>query len=106
MILVTHSGLFSLIENGEVDQYMICFLDQERRYNSYLKYITTPWDPVNFARVLDNYLYKYTNDNQSTLSQVLSSLTILVELFCGVLSIEVEKQLMSTQNTTDQYIEL
>lgn len=91
MILVTHSGLFSLIEQGEYTDYTLCFLDQERWYNSYLKYTTTPRDPVNFSRILDNYCYAYKNDNQKKLYDTLSILSIQVDIFCGILSIELEK---------------
>lgn len=64
IMLATHAALFSLIENAEYKDYHICFLDYEWRYTSFLKYRSAARDPVNFPRVLDNFIYEYDHDGR------------------------------------------
>lgn len=90
IIVSTHSALFSLLEHNEYSDYTCLFLDHERWYSSYLKYVITPRDPINFARVVENFIYQYTNDGEvAVVDNILHNLMNLIDTFCGVLSIEV-----------------
>lgn len=72
--MTTHAGLYSLLDEGQYSDYTIIFLDKEWRYNTFLKYMTTPRDPVNFSRVIDNFVYEFTNNHQTILMNGRSSI--------------------------------
>lgn len=88
IVLATHSAAYSLLEEQGNQDYTILFLDSERWYNSYLKYTSTAWDPVNFSRVIDNYIYEYTNDKQESYLWSAQMLLSVVDMFCGLISME------------------
>lgn len=85
IMLATHAALFSLIENAEYKDYTICFLDYEWWYSSFLKYRSSPWDPVNLPRIVDNYIYKYTHDSDYEGAKYLESLAISLDFFVSYL---------------------
>ena len=97
LILATHAALFSLLESWEYADYKILFLDYERRYTSYIKYKSTAWDPVNFARVLDNYLYKFTHDEENEKREFIQVLVSKVDMFCSFLFMETSKYIINVK---------
>jgi hypothetical protein len=88
IMLATHAALFSLIENAECKDYHICFLDYEWWYTSFLKYRSAAWDPVNFPRVLDNFIYEYDHDARIDESKELRVLMNSLDFFVTYLFAE------------------
>jgi DNA polymerase III epsilon subunit-like protein len=91
LILATHGGLFSLLDSWEYADYTLLFLDYERRYTSYIKYKSTAWDPVNFARILDNYAYKFEHDKDNQKLEYIKELASKVDMFCSLFFMETSK---------------
>lgn len=106
ILLTTHAGLYSLLDEGQYSDYTIIFLDKEWRYNTFLKYMTTPRDPVNFSRVIDNFVYEFTNNHQTILMNGRSSIGWIVDIFCWCLFMEIRDYLTNhdiKSNNLDQY---
>jgi DNA polymerase III epsilon subunit-like protein len=104
IILATHPALFASLDAWEYADYKILFLDQERWYNSYLKYISLPRDPINFARVLDNFVYEDELVTNSTSS--LRELMNLVDIFCGVLFMEIRDYIKERKPNKQEQFEI
>lgn len=65
IILATHGGLFSLLEQKEKYQnYSIVFFDCEWRYKSYNFYLSRPYDLNYTLNYLDMLSYKYRLENE------------------------------------------
>lgn len=103
IVLATHSALFSLLEDKEYEDYTIIFLDYERWYNSYLKYISTGYDVSNFARVVDNYVYMVNNLKDEEMSVILKELMNTIDIFCGVRSMEIKNIIQDKKPKNDSF---
>lgn len=103
IVLATHPALFSILEDKEYMDYSIVFLDYERWYHSYLKYISTGYDIANFARVVDNFVYMMENLRDSKTCELLKDLMNTIDIFCWVRSMELDKLIKNTKNQKDSY---
>ncbi len=101
IVLATHHALFSVLTEKQYADYSIIFLDYEWRYASYLKYSSAPYDPINFPRVIDNYAYQYELDNTSYMIEPINQLLSLLDMFCGVLFMEIQN-MVSNRQTDEQ----
>ncbi|MFA7284728.1 MAG: 3'-5' exonuclease [Candidatus Absconditabacterales bacterium] len=97
IILATHSALFSVLQEKQYMDYKVIFLDYEWRYASYLKHTSSPYDPVNFARIIDNYVYEYKLDRENKAREAYNNLLSLVDMFCGVLFMEIQNFIANQQ---------
>lgn len=107
VILATHAGLFSLLEQKEKYQgYTIFFFDVERRYKSYNFYLSRPYDLNYTLNYLEMLCYKYrlenelsaTEESKKKLTQI-EEFTQFFTLFIGILGQETKVFFTNTDAT-------
>lgn len=105
LILTTHGGLFSLVEQGErYRDYIIFFFDSARWYKSFNLYLSRPYDLNYTLNYLDMLEYKYRLQQEYGLfsSEHLSDLIGFKKfftLFLGILGQETKKFFTNTDAT-------
>lgn len=101
VILTTHAGLFSLIEQGKYADYAIFFFDVSWRYKSFNTYLSRAYDLNYTLNFLDMLAYKYSlaleyGDKTEKEIWILTSFIEFFTLFTGILGQETKKFFTNT----------
>lgn len=108
IILATHGGLFSLLEQGErYQEYDIVFFDCEWRYKSYNFYLSRPYDLNYTLNYLDMLSYKYRLESELSPSEIstkklndFEGFKQFFTVFMGILGQETKAFFTNTEATT------
>lgn len=105
IILTTHGGLFSLMEQGKYEDYSIFFFDSSWRYKSFNTYLSRSYDLNYTLNFLDMLAYKYglaLSYGDKTKEEVwfLTSFIDFFTVFTGVLGQETKRFFTHTDATT------
>ena len=105
IILATHAGLFSILEQQEkYEEYQIFFFDSEWRYKSFNLYLSRPYDlnyTLNYLEMLE-YKYRlitsYGEIEEKKLTQLIEFKQFFT-VFIGILGQETKKFFTHTEAT-------
>lgn len=105
IVLTTHGGLFSLIEQGRYQDYSIFFFDSSWWYKSFNTYLSRPYDLNYTLNFLDMLAYKYYlaleySDKTKEEVWILTSFIEFFTVFAGILGQETKKFFTHTDATT------
>lgn len=105
IILTTHGGLFSILEQWRYEEYAIFFFDSSWWYKSFNTYLSRPYDLNYTLNYLDMLAYKYHlafEYGEKTKEEIwiLTSFIEFFTVFTGVLGQETKKFFTHTDATT------
>ncbi|MFZ2150841.1 MAG: 3'-5' exonuclease [Candidatus Absconditicoccaceae bacterium] len=98
IILTTHGGLFSLIEDQKEHYhgYDICFFDMEWRYKNYNYYLSRTCDLYYILNLIEMFIYKYKLNYQLGLCD--DKAMIELQNFCNFFQIFIGEVFIETKN--------
>ena len=107
IVLTTHHGLFTSMQDMPYTDYDICFFDTEQRYKSYNFFLSSPCDMYYTLNILEAFLYQQEVDHEidptNQISADLQQFINAFQIFVGVLFTETKHLFTKTEATILQH---